>query len=67
MRKPMAVQTHTPLNALFLRMKKQKMHMAIVENENADALGVVTMNDVLEALFEDIVPEAPENTVEGKV
>lgn len=57
MRKPMVVQPTLRVNGLFLRMKKQKMHMAIVENQGGEAIGVVTMNDVLEALFEDLIPD----------
>lgn len=57
MRKPLAVVESVRLNGVFLRMKKQKMHMAIVESNTGEALGIVTMNDVLEALFEDILPD----------
>jgi putative hemolysin len=60
MRRPMTVAASTRLNNVFLRMKKQKMHMAIVENPLGEAVGVVTMNDVLETLFEDLMPDEEE-------
>ncbi|MBL7714777.1 MAG: DUF21 domain-containing protein [Bdellovibrionales bacterium] len=54
MRKPMTTAPTARLNSLFLRMKKQRLHMAIVEDSDGRALGVVTMNDLLEALFDDL-------------
>lgn len=53
MRKPFFVSPTTQLNLLFRKLKEQRLHMAIVKASNGDAVGVVTMNAVLEALFED--------------
>ncbi len=58
MRKPMIISQGTPLNTVFRKMKKNQMHLAVVTNDKEQACGIVTMNDVLSALFEDIIPEA---------
>jgi putative hemolysin len=55
MRKPFVVAPTMRLAALFRKFKQQKTHMAIAQAPNGEALGVVTMSDVLEALFEDIL------------
>jgi CBS domain containing-hemolysin-like protein len=34
--------------------------MAIVQGPKDETLGVVTMSDVLDALFEDIFPDGPD-------
>ena len=49
------VSVTTRLNVLFRRMKQEKTHLAIVANPIGDTLGVVTMDDVLDALFEEIL------------
>ncbi len=48
---------NTKLNALFRKFKLQKSHMAIVQGDTNQTIGVVTMNDVLDAVFEDIIPD----------
>jgi putative hemolysin len=57
MRKPFFVSPTMRLNALFRKFKQQKTHMAIVKSENGDVVGVVTMSDVLDALFEDFLSD----------
>jgi putative hemolysin len=57
MRKPFVVSPTMRLNQLFRRMKLQKTHLAVIENSPGDAFGVVTMSDVLDALFEDLFSE----------
>ncbi len=57
MRKPLYVSSTLRLNALFRRFKQQKMHMAVVQDSKGRLLGIVTMSDVLEALFEDLYPD----------
>jgi putative hemolysin len=59
MRRPLLVAPSVRLNALFRKLKNQKTHMAVVQGPDGIALGVVTMGDVIEALFEDIL-ESPE-------
>jgi putative hemolysin len=51
---------NTKLNALFRKFKLQKTHMAVVQSDSNQTVGVVTMNDVLDAVFEDIIPDEDE-------
>ncbi|MCM2278401.1 MAG: CNNM domain-containing protein [Oligoflexia bacterium] len=60
MRKPLFVQSSLRLNSLFRKFKQERTHMAIVQGPAGEPLGVVTMNDVLEALFEDLLKEGSE-------
>jgi putative hemolysin len=53
--KPFFVNASTRLNSLFRKMKKQRIHLAMVTNEHGAPIGVATMNDVLEALLEELV------------
>ena len=52
MRKPVVVSPGMRLNTLFSRLKQHKTHVAVVEEKPGEALGIVTMNDVLDELFE---------------
>ena len=60
MRKPISVSSSVRLNSLFRKMMQQKTHMAVVVNEST-TVGIVTMSDVLESLFEDVLPEGQED------
>jgi putative hemolysin len=60
MRKPLLVPPNLRLNALFRRFKQQKTHLAVVQGQSGDAIGIVTMSDVLDALFEDLLEEEAE-------
>ncbi len=51
MRKPLFVNSKTRLNALFRKFKQYKNHMAVVQGQDGEALGIVTMSDVLETLL----------------
>ena len=61
MRKPLFVSPTMRLNTLFRKFKQQKTHMAVVQGNSGDALGIVTMSDVLDTLFEDIMPDPDEH------
>jgi putative hemolysin len=65
MHEPLFVQSSMRLNALFRRFKQQKTHMAIVQGLLGDAIGVVTMSDVLETLLEDLFPDDDTTSTEG--
>lgn len=54
MRKPYFASSGMKLNALFRKFKQQKIHMAVVKNPLGEVIGVVTMNDILDSLFEDL-------------
>jgi putative hemolysin len=58
MRRPVSVGANVRLNSLFRKMMQQKTHMAVVVGESGP-VGIVTMSDVLESLFEDVLPESP--------
>lgn len=60
MRRPLTVSATLRLNALFRKMKQNKTHMAVVEGSPGVAFGVVTMDDVLDALFEDLLEAGEE-------
>ena len=60
MRKPLTVSSTLRLNALFRKLKQQRTHLAIVQDPDGLPQGVVTMSDVLEALFEDLLPDDEE-------
>lgn len=57
MREPYMVSKDMKLNSLFRKFKKNKSHMAIVKDDNEHHLGIVTMTDVLDVIFEDVFPE----------
>lgn len=52
------------LNALFRKFKQQKTHMAVVQGGAGEALGIVTMSDVLDTLFDEYLgdPEDEDDT-----
>jgi putative hemolysin len=60
MKKPLFVSSDMRLNSLFRKFKALKSHMAIVQTPEKRIVGIVTMNDVLDELFEDIKPLFPE-------
>jgi putative hemolysin len=57
MTRPIHVGANTRLSVLFRRFKELKTHMAVVDDANEQALGVVTMDDVLESIFGEIADE----------
>jgi CBS domain containing-hemolysin-like protein len=65
MRKPLFVSHTVRLNSLFRKFKQQKTHMAVVQGTSGDALGIVTMSDVLDALFEDVLPDYDDDEEEA--
>jgi putative hemolysin len=60
MLEPIFVSPTMKLNALFRRFKQQKTHMAVVQKTPGEALGIITMNDVLDVLFDDLFVEPHE-------
>jgi putative hemolysin len=65
-RKPFFVYSHLKVNTLFRKFKKYKTHMAIVKNAQEKILGIVTMNDVLDTLFENFLPDEPPKIIPKK-
>lgn len=58
MRKPMLVGPSLQLAAVFRKFKQHKTHLAVVQKPTGETLGIVTMSDVLESLFDDLLGEA---------
>jgi len=54
---PYYIHPDTKLDALFEGLGRRRTHMAIVTDELGRALGIVTMEDVLEELFGEIYDE----------
>ncbi len=57
MREPMIVSPGRPLMDLFMMMREDKKHMALVVDEHGGIDGVVTLNDVIEAIVGDVQDE----------
>ena len=53
--KPFFIPSQTRLNTVFRKMKRQRTHMAIITNDQNTPIGIVTMNDVLEALLDELL------------
>ncbi|MGE0615666.1 MAG: CNNM domain-containing protein [Bacteriovoracia bacterium] len=54
-RKPLFVAASLPVNSLFTQLKRNKTHMAVVVDDRQNALGIVTLGDIIDELFEDIL------------
>lgn len=57
MREPMIVSPGMPVMDLFVAMREDKKHMALVVDEHGGIDGVVTLNDVIEAILGDVKDE----------
>ncbi len=57
MREPYFVPEYKKLDQLLKQFKRKKEHAAVVVNEYGDVVGLVTLEDVLEAIVGDIVDE----------
>ena len=54
MKEPMFVQENVAVEALFKRMRQQRIHIVFVNTENNTTVGVITMDDVLDQIFGEI-------------
>lgn len=57
MRKPYFVYSTMRLNTLFIKFKQRKTHMAIVLDQNQLVSAIVTMSDLLDVIFENILSD----------
>ena len=60
-RDPLYVPLTTPIPALLELMKRQKVHIAIVNDEYGGVSGLVTMEDILEEIVGEIADEYDED------
>lgn len=65
MRTPMFVPEVMPVSELLKEFKTKKMHMAIVVDEYGGTAGIVTMEDILEEIFGEIMDEYDEHEIIG--
>ncbi len=54
MRKPLLAPPSMRLNALFRKFKQRKTHLAVVQEPHTETLGIITLSDVMDVLFEDL-------------
>ena len=54
---PTFVRASTPVSTLFEDMRRKKLHMCIVNDDAGKAVGIVTMEDILEELVGEIADE----------
>lgn len=57
------VSEGTPIKQLLLKMQKERIHMAIVNDEYGGTAGLVTVEDILEEIVGDIRDEFDEDEV----
>ena len=57
---PYRVRPDMKLDLLFEEMGRRRTHIAIVENDRGDAIGLVTMEDILEEIVGEIYDEDEE-------
>lgn len=57
MRDMITVKPGTRLDTIFNKMKKEKSHMAFIKNKEGAIIGIVTLEDLLEEIFGEIIDE----------
>ncbi|MFN4224000.1 MAG: hemolysin family protein [Fervidobacterium nodosum] len=65
MRPPLFVPEVMPVSELLKEFKSKKVHMAIVVDEYGGTAGIVTMEDILEEIFGEIMDEYDEHESTG--
>ncbi|MDD9304919.1 MAG: HlyC/CorC family transporter [Desulfobacter sp.] len=62
MKKPYFIPESKKLDSLLQEFKAKKSHMAVVVDEHGGVSGIVTLEDVVEEIFGEIVDETDHNT-----
>lgn len=57
MHKPLAVSHKLPINRLFKRFRQSQTHIAVVEGPNDEPIGIVTLDQILDDLIEEMIQE----------
>ena len=50
---------------VLIKMQQIRVHMAVVTNESGEAIGLVTMEDILEEIVGDIRDESDRRELQG--
>ncbi len=58
MGKPQIVSAAAKLSSVFRKLKQSRNHIAVIQNQSGQAIGIITMSDVLDEIFEDLTKEA---------
>lgn len=64
---PFFIYEHMKIQAIFDHMNRRKVHLALVKDENGLIVGIITLEDIIEEIFGEIVDEhdVEEDTVIG--
>ena len=62
MKKPYFIPESKKLDSLLQEFKTKKSHMAVIVDEHGGVSGIVTLEDVVEEIFGEIVDETDRNT-----
>ena len=57
MREMITISPGTRLDTILQKMQKQKTHMALINDKKGNPIGIVTLEDLLEEIFGEIVDE----------
>jgi putative hemolysin len=56
---PIVVSSELRVNRLFKKLRQSKTHIAIIEDHNHEAVGVLTLDQILDELLEELVLTPP--------